>query len=701
MKRKRIMETPAKKPEKKGGKQITAQILELAENRYLLLDIWENGKLYARHAMDTATGEYGTYKTPGQTWTEERLDNAVRNVRWGYGTVREKEYPISEEDKKIILSVTEDTEECWRQDSYGRIIEMEEKYGEELRRKKTERRRKRISELMDLCPSPGAGVRDWIADTAAGDLHYAFWEKATAAYHCTACGGSFPAAGVRWKHREKGSCPLCGHAVTAIKRGDRITLKTALTIIHDLDKKRGVERHFRVEISWSRKGREVSLDEQIRLVLLREGKKRWKIYHRGNWNEWSEGNRANRRWNTGYLYPAGEDIRTGLKGTAYEAWSSVMPQLAQAGIEADYNKLLVESNRHFVQMTEYLFKGRFYRLLKETSEEISYYYGYKSILRMHADMIEGVMQIKDRQKINRLRQENGGTVMLQWLQWSDAGGKKISSEALKWFEKNVIGSGTYQKSRAAKYMTPEQLMHYIDRQQRESYPKRKKAAVFEQYEDYLDMAQQLGKRMDDAMICRPRELKRRHDELAEELNKRREEQQRKRDKEAAARQAEAMRQKYPGYEELLQEIKQKYEYDNDTYLIRVPKDFMEITAEGMALHHCVGNTERYFDRIVSRETYICFLRQQSSPETPYYTIEVEPGGTIRQHRGEYDEEPDIEQIKPFLREWQKVIRKRMGREDHEYAEKSAVLRQKNIEELKEKNNTRVLNGLMEDLMEVI
>ena len=207
--------------------------------------------------------------------------------------------------------------------------------------------------------------------------------------------------------------------------------------------------------------------------------------------------------------------------------------------------------------------------------------------------------------------------------------------------------------------------------------------------------------MDDEMVYRPRQLKRRHDEAVEECNKRREELQRKRDAEAAKRQAEQMRQKYPGYEGILEEVKEKFEYSNDTYAIRVPKDFMEITAEGMALHHCVGNTERYFDRIVSRETYICFLRQQACLDTPFYTIEVEPGGTIRQHRGAYDEEPGIEEIKPFLREWQRHIRKNMSSKDYDYARKSEVLRQKNIEELIEKNNKRVLDGLMEDLMEVI
>lgn len=48
-----------------------------------------------------------------------------------------------------------------------------------------------------------------------------------------------------------------------------------------------------------------------------------------------------------------------------------------------------------------------------------------------------------------------------------------------------------------------------------------------------------------------------------------------------------------------------------------------------------------------------------------------------------------------------MIRKRMSRQDHEYATQSEILRQKNIEELKAKNNTVVLKGLAEDLMEVI
>ena len=107
--------------------------------------------------------------------------------------------------------------------------------------------------------------------------------------------------------------------------------------------------------------------------------------------------------------------------------------------------------------------------------------------------------------------------------------------------------------------------------------------------------------------------------------------------------------------------------------------------------------DRYFNRIEAEETYICFLRRKEAPGIPFYTIEVEPGGTIRQHRSYLDEEPGIEQIRAFLKEWQKVIRKRLTERDKALAKMSKEKREANIRELQEKNNTRVLQGLAEDL----
>lgn len=365
---------------------------------------------------------------------------------------------------------------------------------------------------------------------------------------------------------------------------------------------------------------------------------------------------------------------------------------------------MADVGNDFVRMVEYLAKGRFYRLLEETSEKPVHGCGYGNYNEMNpagVDICE-VMYIWDRQKINRLRQENGGINMLEWLQWADREKKKIGSEVLAWYGKNKISCSNYEQGRASKVLTPEQLMHYVERQRAESYGgKRNASSVLGAYEDYLSMAEKLGKDLSDQMVYRPRELKRRHDELVEEHGRYLEENRVLEDRKKARKEAEKMEERYPGSGEVLAEIKPKYEYEGERFLVTVPGSFYEIVLEGMALHHCVGHTERYFDRILQHETYICFLRRKEEPEKPFYTIEVEPGGTIRQHRGMYDEEPDIEEVRPFLREWQKQVRKRMRAEDHEYARTSAIKREENMEELRQKNNTRVLEALLEDLMEVV
>lgn len=63
-------------------------------------------------------------------------------------------------------------------------------------------------------------------------------------------------------------------------------------------------------------------------------------------------------------------------------------------------------------------------------------------------------------------------------------------------------------------------------------------------------------------------------------------------------------------------------YDDENYLIRLPKDEDEIRNEGMTLHHCVGNYAH--DHSIGSTT-IMFLRKKSEPDKPFYTIEVDIG----------------------------------------------------------------------------
>ena len=211
----------------------------------------------------------------------------------------------------------------------------------------------------------------------------------------------------------------------------------------------------------------------------------------------------------------------------------------------------------------------------------------------------------------------------------------------------------------------------------------------------------MKKDMTDDLVTRPRELKRRHDEIMEEIRKQQIIEDIRRNKELAEQRERELKEKFPDAEKNLREVKGIYEYQNETYKVIVPEKLTDIMLEGQALHHCAGATDRYYDRIQSRETYIFFLRRASEPDTPYYTLEVEPGGTIRQHRTYLDEETGIEQIRGFLREWQKIIKQRLTQQEKELAKISKVKREENLEELKRKNNTRVLQGLLEDFMEAV
>lgn len=287
--------------------------------------------------------------------------------------------------------------------------------------------------------------------------------------------------------------------------------------------------------------------------------------------------------------------------------------------------------------------------------------------------------------------------MVVWMQWSDQTSGKITEETLNWLIDNNIDPEDINGIP----VSIEKIKHYLIRQHEESYPQLKMKAVLEQWIDYLAGCLKMKKDMTDDMVTRPRELKRRHDEIMDEIRKQQMIEDLRRNKELAEQKEKELQEKFPEAEKNLWEVKGIYEYQNETYKVIVPEKLTDIMLEGQALHHCAGATDRYYDRIQSRETYVFFLRRTAEPDTPYYTLEVEPGGTIRQHRTYLDEETGIEKIRGFLREWQKIIKKSLTQKEKELAKISKIKREENLEELRRKNNTRVLQGLLEDFMEAI
>ena len=299
------------------------------------------------------------------------------------------------------------------------------------------------------------------------------------------------------------------------------------------------------------------------------------------------------------------------------------------------------------------------------------------------------------QAFRRFRECNGGRNILIWLQHESLTGKEIPNDTIDWLIKNKLEPARFKF--IGNRMSVLQIVHYLQRQMTESGMNLQETLTT--WSDYLSMALRLGYDVNDEIVYRTRKLKQRHDELVDLCNS----------KDDAIRAAEII-QTYPNIEDNLSAIKERYEYAAEDYTVIVPTKIEQILSEGRALHHCVANIDKYWDRIERNESYVFFLRKSQSPGQAYYTLEVEPGGTVRQKRTMYDrQEKDIDAASDFLRRWQHEIHSRMTKKDKELAKTSRVLRLENFKELTEKNviiNTGQLQGqrlvdvLMADLMEV-
>ena len=344
-----------------------------------------------------------------------------------------------------------------------------------------------------------------------------------------------------------------------------------------------------------------------------------------------------------------------------------------------------------VPQMEQLAKAGLPLLVKEC---VANYYPFKEYFKNHGTGNLAKMLGTDTQGLKRLRENKGGQQFLRWLQYEKATGKPLPDHAISWFCSQEIKADDLKFIRDR--MSIVQIYNYMRRQIRETRMSGKE--LLTTWADYLSMAQRFGMDTNDAIIYRVRKLRQRHDELVARCNQ----------KELTLRAGEVLKE-YPNMERIYESIKEIYGFTTEDYTVIVPSCIEEIMLEGEHLHHCVGGSERYWERIERKESYVLFLRRTSDLQKSYYTLEIEPDGTVRQKRTMYDrQEADIEDAKKFLKKWQKEISRRLTDEERELAKTSRVLREQEFAQLRENQviiNTGYLRGhllvdvLMEDLME--
>ncbi|MBQ8357072.1 MAG: PcfJ domain-containing protein [Clostridia bacterium] len=272
-------------------------------------------------------------------------------------------------------------------------------------------------------------------------------------------------------------------------------------------------------------------------------------------------------------------------------------------------------------------------------------------------------------------------------------------------------------ARAREYkVKPQELLRYVQKVQESSggacwhCPGITLRQAFDLYMDYMELAKKLG--VKKSISPMPKDLKKEHDRLLgvkdrQKLKRQRKEAERWRKQMLgqAASEAVELEKKYPKITKFYEKTAAKYAYTGAKYAVVVPTCIKDILFDGKELGHCVGRAwERYLDRIRSGESFLLFVRMAKKPNVPYYTIEVEPGGTVRQKRTYNDtQDHNIGEITAFLAEWQVQLQDKLTDKERAAAEESRVKREEGFAELRQ-NKVIVRNGhlqgqLLADVLE--
>ena len=140
--------------------------------------------------------------------------------------------------------------------------------------------------------------------------------------------------------------------------------------------------------------------------------------------------------------------------------------------------------------------------------------------------------------------------------------------------------------------------------------------------DYLRLAGKLGYPLQRSGALLPQDLSAAHDAAVEKFRRRADEIHR-------AEQLRRVEAEKAAYEPRREKLEARYGWAAGGYIIRAPKNRVEIEDEGRILRHCVGG---YADRHVEGKVTILFLRKARTPDKPFLTIEMD-GAKLRQIHG--------------------------------------------------------------------
>ncbi|EOS72119.1 MAG: hypothetical protein HFG77_07600 [Hungatella sp.] len=649
------------------------------EKGYLVISVFltQFVRAGARHPfyvvyIDKSANDFITFETDTGKWRKSMLYNLDwPRYMYGSGTY------ISRRDKKLVCR--------YLGTETGEYEELEHYQARVREQQLIVRHRKKTDawdEVMKQVPGIPKDWERWLLRNVVSE-HYIFYKYkrggATEGY-CTHCGKMVPIKAP--KYNESGICSRCGQEIhfKSVDKSKSIWTETKAAYLIQRCKKGIILRLFEVAMVlgkgdfhnpeiWYSEIKRIFYDDQFREEPYYYGD----FKNRGT--RWIAGESDSRRVGFYYYYSYSP-----IYGKVYPR---TLPDLEKKELKRTGLRQWIQGNM-ILNPRKYLGAWRKIPVLEQIVKA--------GLTRLAGELVENPEKLVwkdstgelakrlwiDKAELKRLRKMDGGFHVLCWLKQEKKEDICLPDELIGWF----IEKGILPKDLAFIHdrMSYVQIKNYLVRQKGKREDSIRQVLIT--WEDYLSMAKRVKMNVYDAIVYRANKLYQRHGELVEYIQKNQ-----------LSVTAGELEEEYPYINGILPRLQEKYEYSNKTYTILAPRTVKDILEEGQALHHCIDKKKEYFERINNQESFILFLRKTKQPDQPYYTLEVEPGGVIRQKRTEYDrQKKDIDKASAFLRKWQKVVQKRLTGDDFALAEKSREIRIESYAEMRKKR-VKINGGL--------
>lgn len=635
----------------------------------------------------------------GEEYLTRELDENGKEKRWsdemmknlegvpGFGYWSNTKYFVGR-DGMNTLNGLKPSDGNDKQKGIYRLIDWQQAVKDAATRRKEQREQAPWDKDMSMIPEIPKTFEEWMRRNAA-DEYYIFYEyskKGAEVGYCSKCKKYVPIK--KPKNKKETRCPAC--KTKAVFRSNKkiqgLVVGDYYAEIIQKFSEGIVIRKFK-QRQWYRGSTydnpHVHTEEMERILLLDNGAvKRY---------EWGDYKQKYHRWifDADY-FPQKETYwwirrvklykrnlsqlkKTTLLGrSAFDLWPELPTSMT--------NYLEIERMNPAIEM---LARIGMFRLAKGIIDE-----RYDVHLLAQGETELAKMLKLDKSRLKRLREMDGNVYHLRWMQYEKFANTIWPDQMIKDLgEAEILSSGFGFLDSPIRYV---KCYNYLKKQAAIMRDTLEQARIT--WRDYLNMADSLKMNTKNDQIARPKDVKRAHDELV--LIKQ---------KAGLEKQARQIEKKWPKVNKQLPKLK-KFGFTDGGYTIVVPEKVLDIVREGTLLGHCVHTCDYYFDRIQKDESYLFFLRKSDRPDMPWYTLEVEPSGNIRQKRTTGDNQnEDLQRAMKFLQKWQKFFKKQLTEEEKKLGDKANKMRIENYKNLRENGNKvwhgRLAGQLLADVLE--